>query len=330
MVDLKNMKKIELHLHLDGSLRSKTVLDLLNDDKLTLEEVEKMLTVSKDCKDLTQYLEKFELPIKVMQSKENLERVAYELVEDLKKENVIYAEIRFAPALHTKNGLSFDEIVNSVLTGINNSMKTGSIKCNLILCCMRGNGNKHENIETVKIAKKYLNKGVCAIDLAGAEAIYKTSEFKYIFDLAKELNIPYTIHTGEVDDKESMESAMEFGTKRFGHGMHAIKYEDLIEKILEKDIVLEICPTSNLHTKAVESIKEHPIYKLYKRGIKVTINTDNRTVSNITLTREYEVLLNSFDLDFEDLKLMNKNAIMSAFLNDEQKQELLKNINKKG
>lgn len=324
MVDLKNMKKIELHLHLDGSLKSKTVLELLKDDTLRLENVEKMLTVSKECKDLTEYLEKFELPIKIMQNKENLERIAYELVEDLKKENVIYAEIRFAPALHTRGGLNFDEIVTSVLKGLNNSAKVGNIKCNLILCCMRGKGNEKENIETVNVAKRYLNKGVCAIDLAGAEAIYETNEFEYIFELAKKLKIPYTIHAGEIDNKKSMESAILFGTKRLGHGMYAIKYEDLIEKIIENDIVLEICPTSNVHTKAVDSIKEHPIYELYKKNVKVTVNTDNRTVSNITLTKEYEYLLDNFDLTIDNLLKMNKNAIMSAFLTKEEKQELLK------
>ena len=323
---LLNLKKVELHVHLDGSLRPNTVLELLHNDKLDFENVVEMLTVSKECKDLTEYLKKFELPLKILQDEESLERVSYELVEDLKRENVIYAEIRFAPGLHTKNGLNYDEIVSSVLLGMKRASSSGDIKCNLILCCMRGKDNKEENIKTVEIAKKYLGKGVCAIDLAGAEAIYKTNEYEYIFKLAKNLNVPYTIHSGEVDAKQSMQSAIKFGTKRIGHGINSIKYEEIIKKIVDNDIVLEICPTSNVDTKIVSNIKDHPIYRLFKRGVKVTINTDNRTVSNVTLTEEYNNILNNFSFDINDLIKMNKNAILSAFITEEEKQELLKKL----
>lgn len=326
---IKNMKKIELHLHLDGSLRAETVCELLNeisekDKKVDIKEIKKMLIVDKNCSSLNEYLEKFELPNKVMQTKENLERVAFELVEDLKKENVIYAEIRFAPGLHTKEGLNFDEIVTSVISGMKKGMEDGKIKCNLILCCMRGKNNQKSNVETVEIAKKYLNKGVCAIDLAGAEAVYKTNEFEYIFDLAKKLQVPYTIHAGEADGKDSIKSAILFGAKRLGHGVRIIEDEKLLKEAIEKNITLEVCPISNLHTNVVSNISLHPVYNLYKSGVNITINTDNRTVSNTTLEKEYNLILKKFDFFNDDLVKMNKNAIKAAFLSDSEKEELLK------
>lgn len=326
---IKSMKKIELHLHLDGSLRSSTVYDILNSmDKnnniVSIEEIKKMLTVDKNCSSLNQYLERFELPSKVLQTKENLKKVTFELIEDLKKENVIYAEIRFAPQLHIKEGLSFDDIVSSVISGMNEGTKDEKIKCNLILCCMRGNNNKKENIDTVHIAKKYLGKGVCAIDLAGAEAIYKTNEFEYIFDLAKKIGVPYTIHAGEADGKDSIKSAMFFGAKRLGHGIRIIEDEKLLKEAIQKNVTLEVCPTSNLHTKVVSSISLHPVYELYKLGVNITINTDNRTVSNTTLENEYKLLLDNFSFTYEDILQMNKNAIKAAFLSDVEKEELLK------
>lgn len=327
---IKNMKKVELHLHLDGSLRYDTVYELLkdiDDKKINREDVEKKLMVDENCNSLNEYLEKFDLPSKVMQTKENLERVTYELVEDLKKENIIYAEIRFAPQLHTKSGLSYDEIIQSVISGINKAEKNGNIKCNLILCCMRGKDNKKQNIETVEIAKKYLNNGVCAIDLAGAEAVYKTSEFEYIFDLAKKLNVPYTIHSGEADGKESIKSAMNFDAKRLGHGVRIIEDEKLIKEAIEKNITLEVCPSSNLHTKVVSNISLHPVYNLYRSGLNITINTDNRTVSNTSLEKEYNLLLNNFKFSYDDLIKMNKNAINAAFLSDSEKNELLQKLN---
>lgn len=326
---IKNMKKVELHLHLDGSLRSSTVKELLNNmdsNSYSEDEVKNMLTVDKDCSSLNEYLKKFQIPNKVMQTEESLKRVTYELIEDLKKENVIYAEIRFAPQLHIAGGLSYDEIVTSVISGMNKGMKDGNIKCNLILCCMRGNDNQKLNIDTVEIARKYLNKGVCAIDLAGAEAIYKTSEFEYIFELARKLNVPYTIHAGEADGKESVKTAISFGTKRLGHGVRIIEDENLIKEAVKKGVTLEVCPTSNLHTNVVSNITLHPVYNLYKSGLNITINTDNRTVSNTTLQKEYMLLINNFDFSYNDLVEMNKNAIKAAFLSDSEKIELLEEL----
>ncbi len=316
---LKNIPKIELHLHLDGSVRIETVYELLNKE-IPLKDLKSKLTVSENCLDLNEYLKAFEIPLKVMQIKENLERIAYELVCDLKKENVIYAEIRFAPALHLNKGLNQREVVEAVLKGI----KKENMKTNLILCCMRGKDNLDKNIETVKLAKEYINKGVCGIDLAGAEKIYPTKDFKEIFELAKKEEIPFTIHAGEADGVQSIETAINFGTKRVGHGIRCIESEKLVKKIIDEKITLEICPTSNVQTKATKDIAQNPIYILYKQGVKTTINTDNRTVSEVTLTNEYIKLIKTFNFTIDDIKQMNINAIEAAFISNKERKELEK------
>lgn len=309
-MNLKKLPKIELHLHLDGSVRPSTALELGNIKKTDL--------VANKCDNLQEYLSKFDKVNTILQTSANLERVAYELALDLKEENVIYAEIRFAPTKHLKNNLSIDNVIESVLKGI----KKVDVKINLILCLMRGEDEK-TNLKVVSSALKYLNKGVCGIDLAGAENLYKTSEYKNLFSYIKKQNIPFTIHAGEADGVDSIKSAIEFGAKRIGHGVRCIEDNLLIDKIIKEKIVLEICPTSNIQTKVVDDIKNHPIYDLYQKGVMVTINTDNKTVSNVSLTDEYEKLYSTFNFSEDDFINMNKNAVFSAFITEKEKQKLL-------
>lgn len=312
MILLKNLPKVELHLHLDGSVRESTASEILGVD------VSNKMKVN-NCKSLSDYLSKFEIPLIVMQSKENLERISYELAVDLKKDNVIYAEIRFCPILHTKNGLSLEEVVDSVLKGL----KKVGIKTNLILCMMR-NFEEDENKKIIYLAKKYLNKGVVGIDLAGDESKYKTQNYEHLFDLVKQNNIPFTIHAGEADDYNSVLSAIKFGAKRIGHGVKSVDSIETIQKIINKNVTLEVCPTSNIDTCIVNVYKNHPIKKLYDLGVKITVNTDNNTVSNIDLTSEYEKLLLTFNFTEKDFLNFNMNAIDSAFLTNEEKEKLKK------
>jgi adenosine deaminase len=295
------IKKVELHLHLDGSVKEETANKILN-QKCDLKAKDK-------CNDLNEYLEKFEIPSIILQTKENLKLVAYELANDLKKDNVIYAEIRFAPLKHIKEGLSLDEVINSVLEGLSKV----DIKTNLILCMMRGDSIE-DNKKVVDLAHKYS----CAIDLAGAEAVFKTSLYEELFKYAKSLNVPFTIHAGEADGYDSIKDAINFGATRLGHGIKIIDYPDLIELAKEKNITLEICPTSNVQTNAINEYKDHPIKKLYDMGVKVCINTDNRTVSNITLEEEYQKLKDAFNFSDEDFMNMNINAINASFTNDKE------------
>ena len=309
------MKKVELHLHLDGSVRPTTISELLN---ISIEEARKLSSVSLKTNSLKDYLDKFDIPLKIMQTKENLMRISKELALDLLKDNVIYAEIRFAPNKHLENGLTIDEVITSILKGL----KEVPIKTNLILCMMRGDSYA-KNVEIIKYAKKYLGKGVVGIDLAGNEAAYPVNNYQELFAIARKENIPFTIHAGEGDGALSIINAINLGAKRIGHGVRAIESTEALNLLKEKDITLEVCPKSNLDTKMYNKLESHPIKKLLDKGVKVTINTDNRTVSNITLEETYKELKETFHFSKEDFINMNKRAIECAFISEKEKQELL-------
>lgn len=310
------MKKIELHVHLDGSVRPSTVSDVLN---LDLNYVKKNMMVESNNEDLSCYLTKFDLPVKAMQTKDNLKRIAKELAEDLKSDDVIYAEVRFAPQKHTLKGLSLDDVVSSVIDGLRSV--TG-IKTNVILCMMREDSFE-KNKEVIETCEKYLGSGIVALDLAGDEKKYKTKDYKTLFNIAKEKKVPFTIHAGEADNYRSVKDAIGFGAKRIGHGINIIKNDDVINKVIKNKITLEVCPTSNVQTKAVKSYADHPIKKLYEKGVLITINTDNNTVSNITLSKEYELLKKYFNFTKKDFYEFNKNAINASFITKKEKEELI-------
>ncbi len=313
-MNLLNFPKVELHVHLDGSVRPNTVSDILNLDK---KKIEKEMKVDNSCKDLNEYLTKFDLPLKILQTKENLIRVSEELAIDLKNDGVIYAEVRFAPILHTNDGLSCEEVIESVIEGIS----CVDIKINLIICLMR-NVSDNDNYKVIEAGLKYINNRVVGFDLAGAEAIYKTSKFEELFKYINKYNIPYTIHAGEADGVSSIKSAIAFGTKRIGHGVRIMEDNSMIKYAKEYNITFEVCPTSNIDTKIFKEYKDHAIKKMYDNNLNITINTDNRTVSNITLTEEYEKLINTFNFNLEDLKIMNINAINASFINEIEKEKL--------
>lgn len=319
---IKNMPKAILHLHLDGSLRPETVYKWLKEQgkDVTLEQVKQDLMVDKDCRNLNEYLQKFDLPLEVLQTEEHIEQATYELFEDLAKQNVIYAEVRFAPSLHTKQGLDYNKIVESAIKGMNKAKEKFKIEGNLLLCCMRGEDNTISNLMTVAVAKKYLNNGVCGLDLAGAEALFPTSEFIEIFKIAEEQKIPFTIHAGEAAGPESIKTALKMGAKRIGHGVRCLEDQKLVRKLIEEEIPLEVCPISNLQTKATE--EKHPIEEIYKKGIKVTISPDNDTVSNTNIIEEYKWILENTNLTIKDLVKMNINALSVAFISPQKRAEL--------
>ncbi len=312
----KDLKKVELHLHLDGSIRITTAEEILQQ-----KDLRKEMIVDSNSHSLKDYLTKFNLPISIMQTKDNLTRVSKELMEDLDKDNVIYAEIRFAPNFHTKKGLSLDEVVKAVLAGIQNS----KVKANLILCMMRGDSFL-ANKKIIDLAIKYKNKGVCGIDLAGDEASYPTSLYKDLFNYAIANKVPFTIHAGEAGTLTDIDNAIKYGANRIGHGIKAVEDENLLGTLRKNKIPLEICPTSNVQTHAVSSYQNHPIKKLKDKDILITINTDNRTVSNINLNQEYELLYKYFGFNKEDFIKFNRTAIEYSFLTKEEKEKLQKEI----
>ncbi len=318
------MKYIDLHLHLDGSI-SKDIADLLaKEQNITLpDNLEKELSVGKDCKDLNEYLQKFSLPLSLLQTKWAISKAVEMVQHNLKQNGVIYAEIRFAPQLHTQKGLTQKEVIESALDGLGRC----DLHCNLILCLMRGEQNQEQNRETVMLCKEFLTKddGVVALDLAGAEALYPTKDYEGIFALANKLDIPFTIHAGEADGVGSVKDAISFGARRLGHAVRAIDSEELLEEIKQKGIAIEMCPTSNLQTRAVKDIANYPLKKYLDKGLLVTINTDNPTVSNTTIDKEF-MLIKSLGITDKEIKTLQSNAINASFCSEQTKQILRKMI----
>lgn len=322
---------IDLHLHLDGSLTPEEVLTFAGISGVSLPtesagEIKDLLTVQPGCRNLGEYLEKFELPLQVLQTTETLELSVCGLVKRLAQQGLCYAEIRFAPQFHTKKGLTQREVIQAAANGLKKGIKESGMPANLILCCMRGKDNSAENQETVSIAGEFLGKGVCALDLAGNEAAFPTRDFADIFLEAKEQGIPVIIHAGEAAGAESVRSALELGAVRIGHGIHAIEDPALMEELKERDIVLELCYSSNLQTKAADSSESYPLAGFMERGIRTSVNTDNMTVSDTTLWREYDLLQRQFSFGEEVLRGLALNAVQGAFVTAKEKERLREQV----
>ena len=320
---------IDLHLHLDGSISLDSARELAQMQAISLpesdEELQLLLQVDEDCKDLNEYLEKFDLTVSLLQTKEAISTAVYNLESELEDLGLLYAEIRFAPQLHTQNGLTQAEIVEAAIDGMNRC----DFRSNLILCCMRGDDNHEQNLETVYVAKEYLGKGVAAIDIAGAEALYPTENFEDLFRLAAQLEIPYTIHAGEADGPASVYNAISFGTKRIGHGVRSAEDKELIKILAEEGVALELCPTSNLNTNIFESLSDYPLVELMDAGVRVTINSDNMVVSATNVPKEFQKLIDTFDLTEEQLQTLAQNAIEASFADTETKDWLFSELEKR-
>lgn len=322
----KDYAFIDLHLHLDGSLSLDNVKQLAAMQKITIPSddhaVLEMIQVGSDCKDLNEYLDKFDFPCSLLQTQSAISSAVCRLAEELKAQGLIYAEIRFAPQKHTELGLSQDQVVEAAINGLRGS----DFRAGLILCCMRGNDNHAENMETVRVAKEYLGKGVCAVDLAGAEALYPTSDFEDLFVLASELGVPYTIHAGEAAGPASIEKALDFGARRLGHGVRAVEDDRLEKRLAEEGVVLELCPTSNLNTCIFRCMEEYPLPALLEAGLRVTINTDNMTVSGVTLQSEFQKVIDTFNLSEVQLKKLVYNASDASFADAQTKATIRKEL----
>lgn len=348
---IKNFRT-ELHCHLDGSIPVATAKKLINMQKKSLDKntvvlanddnaLRKALTVPAECASLNDYLECFELPLKLLQTPEAMKLAGYEVAEELNRNRVRYAEIRYAPQLHCQKKLERTRyghmrlMLQALLDGIEEFAEyaSPSLHVKVILCLMRntsaGKQGTLDNLMTLNLAHEFLEKGVCGVDLAGAEALDATSNFRELFKLAAEHEIPFTIHAGEAGDKEwqinSLKSAIEFGAKRIGHGVGLIHSKELRDLVREKEIVVECCLTSNLQTKAADELSNHPIKLLWDEGIKVTVNTDNMTVSNTTIPNEYE-LLRKLGFTDADIRKMQMNAVDGAFTSTNEKTRIKKNF----
>ncbi len=311
---------IDLHLHLDGSLSPQLARELAEMDQVPLpENLESALKAPEDCQSLNDYLGCFELPVALLQTAPALTHATRSLCRRLDQQGLLYAEIRFAPQLHTRLGLSQYRAAEAVCLGLAQARKEcPRFRAQAILCCMRG-AEPEANRTTVQLARDLLGKGVCGADLAGAEALFPTQDYQSLFQMAGELGLPFTIHAGEAAGPESIRAALAFGAKRIGHGVRAMEDPALVLELAARQIPLELCYTSNLQTKAVADPSAFPLREFLWRGLAVTINTDNMTVSGTSLRREYQKLL----ITPEEQAVLMENGVKAAFLNSKGKRALL-------
>lgn len=310
---------IDLHLHLDGSLSPALVRELAGEQRLPLPaSLGDALRAPRDCASLDQYLERFQLPLKLLQSAWALEKAAYTLCGELHSQGLLYAEIRFAPQLHTGEGLTQRQAVEAVCKGV----AASPLGAQVILCCMRGAPDP-VNRETLDLCAAFLGQGACAADLAGAEGLYPTAMYEGLFAYARSLGLPFTIHAGEASGPESVWAALGMGALRIGHGVRAGEDPALLRRLSAARVPLELCYTSNLQTKAVHGPRAFPLREYLAEGICCTVNTDNMTVSGTTLREEYRKLTGALGLTPEEKGILLQNACGAAFL-PAQERECLK------
>ena len=327
---IRRAPKVLLHDHLDGGLRPETVLDLAKSHKLELpssapEDLQEWFFAGGARGSLAEYLKGFRFTTGVMQTDEALTRIAYEMMEDMAKDGVVYVETRFSPLYHTGKGLTYDQVIEAVLHGLKEGSRGFGVRFGLIICGMR-NMDPATSLEMAECAVRYRNQGVVGFDLAGDELGYPPKDHLEAFHYIQRNNFYITIHAGEAFGKESIWQALQYcGTHRIGHGMHLkddIMVEDdkileignLAQYVLDRRIPLEVCLSSNLHTGALRDLHYHPFQMLYKNGFRVTINTDNRLMSKTTLTKEFDTAVRHYGLTLKDIEKLTINAMKSAFI----------------
>ena len=329
---IKQMPKTDLHCHLDGSMRLNTIIELAKEQKVELptndaKELKKILVPGQKCKSLVEYLRPFDITLSVLQEPEALYRAAYELAEDAAKENVWYLEVRYSPVLHTIKGMKLTEIVDAVLAGLKAAERKYHIKSGVIICGMR-NINPETSVALAELATAYKNQGVVAFDLAGAEENYPAKHHRESFYLILNNNINCTAHAGEAYGPGSIHQALHYcGAHRIGHGTRLKEDGDLLNYINDHRIPLEICLTSNIQTKAAASFAAHPLKFYYDYGLRVTINTDNRLISNTTVTNELYLAAKYADWNMNDLKTVVVAGFKSAFMPMREKAIMMGMVN---
>jgi adenosine deaminase len=328
---IKKLPKAELHCHLDGSLRVDTILRLALDQGIKLPSnnkatLESILMVEDNIGSLENYLKKFDIILSVLQTSNSLTIIAYELAMDCWKDGVRYLEVRYCPELHTKNGMSLYDTVEAVKLGLQQAEKECRIITGIIICSLRNMSPVH-SLELSKLAVKYKNNGVVGFDLAGIEENFPAKKHKEAFYLILNNNINTTIHAGEAFGPQSIHQAIHVcGAHRIGHGTRVHEDKDLLNYINNHRIPLEICLTSNIHTKAVSSISKHPFKHYMNEKVRVTLNTDNRLISNTSLSNEYEIAINNFNLNENEIRTIIVNGFKSAFLPHNKRRELIREV----
>ena len=318
--ELTALPKVELHCHLDGSLSRGFI-----EKRLGREVSQSELSVSEDCRSLNEYLEKFDLPGKCIMDETGLKEAGYDVLKSMKQENVCYAEIRFAPLLSETPDMNCNKVIEALLAGLEKGKRDFGIEYGVITCAMRHH-SEEENARMLRTAREYLGHGVCAADLAGAESLYPMSEFMELFKKTKALGMPFTLHAGECGSVQNILDSVETGAGRIGHGIAMRGYADVQKELQKKGIGIEMCPISNLQTKAVPGAEAYPLREFIDGKLLVTVNTDNRTVSNTTMTKELEFIQKMYNITDEEILLMMKNAADVAFTDDAVREKLYRKL----
>jgi len=327
---LERLPKTDLHVHLDGSVRPETLVELAKEYGKELptydpEELADYMHV-KDARDLVDYLSRFDVTLSVMQTPESLERIAYELAEDAARENVVYMEVRYSPILHTREGMPLTEVVDAPLRGLARAREDFGIRTALIICGIR-NMSPETSRDLADLTVAYKNRGVVAFDLAGAEYNYPAKKHKDAFYTVINANMAATIHAGEAYGPESIHQALHYcKANRIGHGTRLFEDPDLMQYVNDFRIPLEINLTSNVQTKAVPSFEAHPLRLYYDEGLVVTLNTDNRLMSATTVTEEYWRAHQYLGFTWDELCDIAVMGFESAFMHYQEKVELLEEV----
>ncbi|MBX3258294.1 MAG: adenosine deaminase [Labilithrix sp.] len=328
---IEKLPKTDLHVHLDGSLRVATILDLAENGRIELpardeDGLRKAMNLGMNCGSLVEYLKAFDVTLRVLQTAESLTRAAYELAEDAARENVRYMEVRYSPMLHTRRGLKLTTVVEAVLEGLRAAQDEFGIESNVIICGIR-NVSAESSLEMAELAVAYKNRGVVGYDLAGAEYDHPAKHHRAAFQLVRDNNVNVTIHAGEAYGPESIHQAIHVcGAHRIGHGCRLREDGDLLHYVNDHRISLECCPSSNVQTGAIRDLSSHPI-KLYKHlGLRVTVNTDNRLVTDTTASKELWLCHKVLGFSMADLKQVILSGFKSAFLPFHVKQQYLRHV----
>jgi adenosine deaminase len=329
---LHALPKTDLHCHLDGSMRLKTILELGEQQKVKLpadteEGLAKAIHMGQMCKNLEEYLVAFDVTLSVLQTAEALYRAAHELAVDAAAENVRYLEVRYSPALHLQKGLKMTTVIDSVLEGLRAAKRETGIKCGVIVCGIR-HINPQTSMRLAELSVAYKNRGVIGFDLAGAEASFPAKDHKEAFQLILKNNVNCTAHAGEAFGPESIGQAIHYlGAHRIGHGTRLREDGDLLNYVNDHRIPLEVCPSSNVQTGAVPSLAAHPLKFYLDYGLRVTINTDNRLITDTTVTKELWLAHKHMGLELDDLTTTLVAGFKSAFLPFREKQDMLRAVN---
>lgn len=328
---IQKLPKTDLHVHLDGSMRIETVLELAREQNIKLpadtpEGLRQHLRLGKKTGSLVEYLKAFDVTLQVLQVKDALYRAAYELASDAAAENVRYMEVRYSPMLHTRQGLRLTTVVETVLRGLQDARLEHGITTRLILCGIR-NISATSSLRMAELVVAYKGRGVVGFDLAGAEYDYPPKDHQDAFALVRRNNVNVTIHAGEAYGPASIAQALhDCGAHRIGHGCRLREDGDLLRYVIDHRIPLECCPSSNIQTGAVRDINDHPMRLYHNLGARVTVNTDNRLVTDTTMSKELHLIHTSLGFTFEDLCQVLLNGFKSAFMPHHEKQHYMRQI----